>query len=204
MVAWRQELIVNERCSQDEEGKLSKTGDFMVVFISGVSSKKKSEGRKKKNRTVLFLLKGVGMWRNGMKTPTRKLLTWYLVNFLWYHYAMLGTKLILNYVKAHHGVKKSFFTHSPSILFSVFQDLETTAQGMNQVRLKVDIKHVWAKSPALNKLHKFYTACGAGCKKRVFTFLKWVWRHLVYRLGDFTRLVGCFRLIHLHWFMLPN
>lgn len=55
---------------------------------------------------------------------------------------MLGTKLILNYVKAHPGVKKSFFTHSPSILFSVFQDLETTAQGMNQVRLKVDIKHV--------------------------------------------------------------
>lgn len=135
------------------------------------------------------------MWRNGMKTPTRKLLTWYLVNFLWYHYAMLGTKLILNYVKAHHRVKKSFFTHSPSILFSVFQDLETTAQGMNQVRLKVDIKHVWAKSPALNKLHKSYTACGAGCKKRVFTFLKWVWRHLVDSLGDFTRLVGCFRLI---------
>lgn len=50
MVAWRQELIVNERCSQDEEGKLSKTGDFMVVFISGVSSKKKSEGRKKKKK----------------------------------------------------------------------------------------------------------------------------------------------------------
>lgn len=52
---------------------------------------------------------------------------------------MLGTKLILNYVKAHPGVKKSFFTHSPSILFSVFQDLETTAQGMNQLESRTTL-----------------------------------------------------------------
>lgn len=55
-----------QRCSQDEGGKLSKTGDLLVVVISGVSSKKPS--------TILFLLQGVGMWCNGMKTSAQRAL----------------------------------------------------------------------------------------------------------------------------------
>lgn len=58
-------MIVNSKGAPRTKEENSKTGDILVVFISGVSSKRE-------HRRILFMLQGVGIRSNGIKTTIRE------------------------------------------------------------------------------------------------------------------------------------